>query len=105
MIPLLLSVIKTETILRIQCEIISTITSFITFTTSDDLKPYMRELFELLFTLFKQGNIPLIIRKLVLESILEIISTMEEEITPLAPVSFDIISSFFSEAYKTKSCH
>ena len=105
MIPLLLGVIKTETILRIQCEIISTITSFITFTTSDDLKPYMRELFELLFTLFKQGNIPLIIRKLVLESILEIISTMEEEITPLAPVSFDIISSFFSEAYKTKSCH
>ena len=71
-----------------------------TFTTSEDLKPYMRDLFELLFTLFKQNNIPLIIRKLVLESILEIISTMEEEITPLASVSFDIISEFFSQAFR-----
>ena len=103
-LPLLLNIIKTENILRNQCEIISTITSFVTFTTSEDLKPYMRDLFELLFTLFKQNNIPLIIRKLVLESILEIISTMEEEITPLASVSFDIISEFFSQAFRTKSC-
>ena len=102
MIPLLENILKKETILRIQCEIISTITSFIQFTTNDALKPYMRELFELLFLLFRQGNIPIIIRKLVLEAILEIISTMEEDITPLAPVAFDIISAYFSQIYKTK---
>jgi hypothetical protein len=66
MIPLLENILKTETVLRIQCEIISTLTSFIMFTTSDELKPYMNELFELLFTLFNQKNIPIIIRKLVL---------------------------------------
>ena len=103
MIPLLENILKTETILKIQCEIISTLTSFVTFTTSDALKPYMKELFELLFTLFQQNNIPLIIRKLVLESILEIISTMEEETKPFAPVAFDLLSSYFSEAFKTKS--
>ena len=103
MIPLLKDILKTETILKIQCEIISTLTSFIQFTTSDALKPYMKELFELLFTLFQQGSIPLIIRKLVLESILEIISTMEEEITPLAPVAFDLLSSYFTQAFKSKS--
>ena len=105
MIPLLENILKTETILRIQCEIISTLTSFIMFTTSDALKPYMKELFQLLFTLFKQNNIPIIIRKLVLESILEIISTMEEETTPFASESFDILYSYFVEAYKTKSSH
>ena len=104
MIPLLQNILKTETILRIQCEIISTLTSFIQFTTSDDLKPYVKGLFELLFTLFKNGNIPVIIRKLVTEAILEIIMTMEEAITPLAPIAFDIIVSYFTEAYKTKSC-
>jgi hypothetical protein len=73
------------------------------FTTSDALKPYVQELFELLFTLFKQGNIPIIIRKLVLEAILEIISTMEEQISPLAPVSFELISKYFFECYNSKS--
>ena len=105
MIPLLENILKTETVLRIQCEIISTLTSFIMFTTSDELKPYMNELFELLFTLFNQKNIPIIIRKLVLECILEIISTMEEETKPLAPKSFDILYSYFAEAYKSKSGH
>ena len=105
MIPLLVNILKTETILRIQCEIISTLTSFIMFTTSDALKPYMKELFQLLFTLFNQKNIPIIIRKLVLESILEIISTMEEETAPFASESFDILYSYFAEAYKTKSGH
>ena len=105
MIPFLENILKTETVLRIQCEIISTLTSFIDFTTSNDLKPYVKELFELLFTLFKNNNIPIIIRKLVLECILEIVSTMEEEITPLAPVAFDIISTYFAEAYKAKVGH
>ena len=103
LLPFLENLIKTETVLRIQCEIISTITSFIQFTTSEDLKPYMTELFNLLFFLFKQNNIPLIIRKLVLECILEIISTMEKDITPLANEAFNIIVSYFSEAYRTKS--
>jgi hypothetical protein len=101
-IPLLENLLKTETVLRIQCEIISTIISFIQFTTSDALKPYVKELFELLFTLFKQNNLPIIIRKLVSEAILEIISTMEEEITPLAPVAFDLIIDYFIKSYKIK---
>ena len=102
LIPLLVNLLKKETILRIQCEIISTLISFIQFTTSDDLKPYVKDLFDLLFTLFKQNNIPLIIRKLVLEAILEIISTMEEDISPYASVAFDIILNYFVEVYKNK---
>ena len=102
LIPLLVNLIKKETILRIQCEIISALISFIQFTKSEDLNPYVKELFELLFTLFKQNNIPIIIRKLVLEAILEIISTMEEEITPYAPLAFDIILDYFVQSYKNK---
>ena len=102
LIPLLENILKKETILRIQCEIISTLISLIQFTTNDDLKPYVKELFDLLFTLFKQNNIPLIIRKLVLEAILEIISTMEEDISPYASVAFDIILNYFVEVYKNK---
>ena len=105
MIPLLENILQTEKLLRIQCEIISTLTCFIMFTTSDELKTYMNELFELLFTLFNQKNIPIIIRKLVLECILEIISTMEEETKPLASKSFNILFSYFAEAYKSKSGH
>ena len=102
-IPLLENLLKKETILRIQCEIIATIISFIQFTTSDALKPYVKELFELLFTVFNQKNIPIIIRKLVLEAILEIIMTMEEEISQYAPVAFDLIINYFVESYKNKS--
>ena len=102
LIPLLVNLIKKENILRIQCEIISTLISFIQFTKSEDLKPYVKELLELLFTLFKQNNIPIIIRKLVLETILENISTMEEEITPYASLAFDIILNYFVQAYKNK---
>ena len=102
LIPLLENLLKSETVLRIQCEIISTIISFIQFTTSDALKPYVKELFELLFALFKQDKLPVIIRKLVSEAILEIISTMEEDITPLAPVAFDLIIKYFVESYKVK---
>ena len=102
LIPLLENLLKSETVLRIQCEILSTIISFIQFTTSDALKPYVKELFELLFALFKQDKLPVIIRKLVSEAILEIISTMEEDITPLAPVAFDLIIKYFVESYKVK---
>ena len=103
MIPMLENILKKETVLRIQCEIISTLTSFMMFTTSNCLKPYVKELFELLFTLFNNKNIPLIIRKLVLEAILEIVSTMEEEIKNFAPTAFDILFTYFAEIYKTKS--
>ena len=103
LIPLLEKLLKKETILRIQCEIIATIISFIQYTTSDSLKPYVKDLFELLFTVFKKNDIPIIIRKLVLEAILGIITTMEEEISPLAPIAFDIIINFFAESYKNKA--
>ena len=102
LLPLLQSLLKNENILRCQCEIIDSLISFIQFTTSDALKPYVKDLFELLFNIFNKP-IPLIIRKLVLEAILEIISTMEEEITPLASVAFDILLKYFVESYKEKS--
>ena len=102
-IPLLENLLKKENILRIQCEIISTLTSFMQFTTNEALKPYVKELFELLFTIFKQNNIPVIISKLVLEAIQEIISTMEDEISPYAPVAYDLILKYFVESFKSKS--
>ena len=102
LIPLLQTLLKKETVLRIQCEIISTIISFIQFTTNNDLKPFVKELFELLFVLFKNKNIEVIIRKLTTETILEIISTMEEDISPYAPIAFDIILNYFIENYKNK---
>ena len=102
LIPLLENLLSKETVLRIQCEIISTIISFIQFTTSEALKPYVKELLEILLSLFKQDNIPVIIRKLISEAILEIITTMEEEITPFAPVAFDLILDYFVKSYKSK---
>ena len=104
-IPLLINLLKRENVLRIQCEIISALTSFMQFTTNDALKPYVKELFELLFTIFKQANIPLIIRKLVLESIQEIISTMEDEISAFAPVAFDIILNYFVDSYNNNKAN
>ena len=103
LIPLLENLLKKETVLRNQCEIISTIISFMQFTTSNDLKPYIKELLELLLILFKQDNIPVIIRKLVLEALLEITSTMEEDITPYASITFDLILNYFIDSYKNKT--
>ena len=102
LIPLLENLLKKETLLRIQCEILSALVSFIQFTKSEDLKPYVEELFNLLFILFKQNNIPVIIRKLVSEAILEITSTMENEISPFAPLAFDLILNYFVDIYKNK---
>ena len=101
-IPLLMNLLKKEKVLRIQCEIVESIISFLHFTTSYALKPYVKELFELLFIIFK-NNIPIIIRKLILEAILEIITTMEQEISPFAPIAFDIIIQYFSQSYKYKA--
>ena len=103
LIPLLENLLKKETVLRIQCEIVATIISFIQYTTSDALAPYVKDLFELLFTIFKKNDIPIIIRKLVLDAILGIITTMEQDISPLAPISFDIIINYFVESYKNKA--
>ena len=89
--------------MRIQCEIIATLISFIQYTTSDALKPYVKDLFELLFTIFKKNDIPIIIRKLVLDAILGIITAMDQDISPLAPISFDIIINYFVESYKNKA--
>ena len=102
LIPLFVNLLKKETILRIQCEILAALISFIQFTKSEDLKPYVKDLFNLLFILFKQNNIPVIIRKLVSEAILEITSTMEDEISPYAPLAFDLILNYFVEVYKNK---
>ena len=102
LIPLLLEILKFEPYLRNQCEIISTLTSFIQFTQREELKPYVQSLLEQMFNYFQKNDIPTMKRKLVTENILEIITTMEEDITPFAPVSFDLLFNYFCESYKNK---
>ena len=101
-LPLLFEIIRNENILRIQCEIIDTLKRFIQFTTSENLMPYITQLLDILFGLFIK-DIPLILRKVVIECLLEIFSTIEEKCEPYAKKSFDIILKYFAELYKTKS--
>ena len=63
----------------------------------------IKELIPLLVNLIKKEAILRIQCEIVLEAILEIISTMVEEIiTPYAPLAFDIILNYFVESYKNK---
>ena len=101
-LPLLFEIIKNENILRIQCEIIDTLKRFIQFTTSENIMPYVTQLLDILFGLFIK-DIPLILRKVVIECLLEIFSTIEEKSEPYAKKSFNIILKYFVELYKTKS--
>ena len=101
-LPLLFEIIRNENILRIQCEIIDTLKRFIQFTTSENLMPYITQLLDILFGLFIK-DIPLILRKVVIECLLEIFSTIEEKCEPYAKKSFNIILKYFVELYKTKS--
>ena len=99
---LIFEIFPNETILRIQCEMIETLTSFIQFTTSENLIPYISHLLDILFGLFIK-DIPLILRKSVIECILVIFSTIEEKSEPYAKKSFEMILRYFAELYKTKS--
>ena len=100
--PLIFEIFPKENILRIQCEIIETLCSFIEFTSSNTLMPYVPQLLDLLFNLFLK-DIPIILRKSVIECILEVFSTIEKESQPYAKKSFDLILTYFIEIYKTKS--
>lgn len=100
-IPLLMELYQKENILRIQCEIVETITSFIQFTTCEKILPYAIKLFDLLFGSFIQ-NVPYILTKSILDCILEIGSTIEDECKPFAGKSFDIILQYFSKNYEQK---
>lgn len=100
-IPLLMELYQKENILRIQCEIVETITSFIQFTTCEKILPYATKLFDLLFGSFIQ-NVPHILTKSILDCILEIGSTIEDECKPFAAKSFDIILQYFSKNYEQK---
>ena len=100
--PLLFEIFPNETILRIQCEIIETFSSFIQFTSSENLMPYVSQILDILFNLFI-NEIPLILRRAVIECILEVFCTIEKQSEPYAKKSFDIILKYFVELYKSKS--
>ena len=100
--PLLFEIFPNETILRIQCEIIETFSSFIQFTSSENLMPYVSQILDILFNLFI-NEIPLILRRAVIECILEVFCTIEKQSEPYAKKCFDIILNYFVELYKSKS--
>ena len=101
-IPLLMEIYPNETSLKIQCEIIETITSFIQFINAEKILQYVSQILNLLFNIFMK-DIPIILRKLIIECLLEIFSTIEERSEPFAKKSFDIILNYFIEIYKSKS--
>ena len=101
-IPLLMEIYPNETSLKIQCEIIETITSFIQFINAEKILLYVSQILNLLFNIFMK-DVPIILRKLIIECLLEIFSTIEERSEPFAKKSFEIILNYFIEIYKSKS--
>ena len=101
-IPLMIELFNAETILRNQCEIIETVTSFIQFATSEVIMPYVSKLFEMLFAKIISQS-PIILTKSILDCVLEIASTIEEESKPFAKKAFEIVLNFYKENYTHKS--
>ena len=101
-LPLLINIFQTENVLRIQCEIIESITSFIQFTSSENLTNYISQLYEMLFKYFI-NDINIILRKCILDCILEINSTIEEKSEPFAKKAFEILYKYFEISYKNKN--
>ena len=101
-LPLLINIFQTENVLRIQCEIIESITSFIQFTSSENLTNFVSQLYEMLFKYFI-AEINIILRKCILDCILEINSTIEEKSEPFAKKAFEILYKYFEMCYKNKS--
>ena len=101
-LPLLINIFQTENVLRIQCEIIESITSFIQFTSSENLTNYVSQLYEMLFKYF-MNEINIILRKCILDCILEINSTIEEKSEPFAKKAFEILYKYFEMCYKNKN--
>ena len=101
-LPLLINIFQTENVLRIQCEIIESITSFIQFTSSENLTNFISQLYEMLFKYFI-NDINIILRKCILDCILEINSTIEEKSEPFAKKAFEILYNYFEMSYKNKN--
>ena len=101
-IPLLMELVTKETILRIQCEIVEAITSFIQFTTSEKIMPYAMKIYDLLFTMFTK-DIPTILTKSILDCVLELSTTIEEQCQPIAAKAFELVLTFFSKNFEQKA--
>ena len=93
-LPLLVQLYKQESVLRVQCEIMETIDSLIGYASADMLEKYMQDLFEFFFGEFTK-DLPIILKKCLIEAILELICTMEDSCKPLAEKAFEITYCYF----------
>ena len=101
LIPQLIEIFPNENSLRIQCEIIETIIYLIEYSSCDKILPFVPTLLPLLFNYFIT-NIPIILKKLIIECLLEIFVAIEEKSISFAKQSFEIILKYFIEIYNSK---
>ena len=101
LIPQLIEIFSNENSLRIQCEIIETIIYLIEYSSCDKILPFVPTLLPLLFNYFIT-NIPIILKKLIIECLLEIFVAIEEKSISFAKQSFEIILKYFIEIYNSK---
>ena len=101
LIPQLIEIFRNENSLRIQCEIIETIIYLTEYSSCDKILPFVPILLNLLFNYFIK-NIPIILKKLIIECILEIFVTIKEKSIMFAKKSFEIILQYFNEIYNSK---
>ena len=101
LIPQLIEIFPNENSLRIQCEIIETIIYLIEYSSCDKILPFVPTLLPLLFNYFIT-NIPIILKKLIIECLLEIFVAIEEKSISFAKESFEIILKYFIEIYNSK---
>ena len=100
-IPQLIEIINKENSLRIQCEIIETFIYLIENSSCEKILPYVPNLLKFLFKYFIL-NIPIILKKLIIECLLEIFVIIEENNIFYAKKSFEIIVKYFIDIYDSK---
>ena len=98
-IPQLIEIINKENSLRIQCEIIETFIYLIENSSCEKILPYVPNLLKFLFKYFIL-NIPIILKKLIIECLLEIFVIIEENNIFYAKKSFEIIVKYFIDIYE-----
>ena len=107
-IPLLLECLLNENSFRVKCEIINALQNFISYIDDKEIiSPFLQNIFEYLFQLFKNSdnndNSNDLVKKEILICICEISETVDELCKPYAKTTIEILAQYFDKVYTNQT--
>ncbi len=107
-IPLLLECLLNENSFRVKCEIINALQNFISYIDDKEIiSPFLQNIFECLFQLFKNSdnndNSNDLVKKEVLICICETSETVDELCKPYAKTTIEILAQYFDKVYTNQT--